>query len=528
MPNPDPVRRHQPLLYAAALLFAVLTVLYSVAWMYYVRGPQPQVEIGIEEKYSPAGVEIAEVHNGTPAEAAGLRANDRVVAINGSTADSAGEWTGLLYRTWLRSRPGDTVTLTVQRPGQSQPLVITPAFRAKQGAGDTRTAARTVAMQILSAYPIFFAVVGLAVLFLRVEDRNAWLLALVFATFITAADMPSQFAAAPPHLQSFLLAYRSLGNAVLAELFYFFFAVFPTRSPIDRKVPWLKWVLLVMGLCLGLGGYREGFSVALPIFAPVLSYRAAQNARIVVAYGSAFLGLISLLCNMFSVSSRDDRRKLKVIFWGTVVGVTPALVIALMQDVFHIGFSFWLNFAKVILLFLFPLSFAYAVVKHRVMDIPVLLKRSARYFVVERGFVISYSGDFCRPYTLVRAGIRSSFLRGFEGHNSHWRYLRRADDHGRHPDPSSRSYAPGPRVLSQLLRRTANPGEPGGEDPERQQPRRAGFASPAEHRRRIAPAFDVRLPAGQQRTARRVRWKSAAGSDDTLQHGAGDCGPDGA
>ncbi len=83
----------------------------------------------------------------------------------------------------------------------------------------------------------------------------------------------------------------------------------------------------------------------------------------------------------------DDRRKLKVIFWGTVVGVTPAAVIALVQEVFQTEFSFWLNFAKVILLFLFPLSFAYAVVKHRVMDVPVLLKRSARYFVVERGFV---------------------------------------------------------------------------------------------------------------------------------------------
>src|SRR5208283_3952452 len=89
----------------------------------------------------------------------------------------------------------------------------------------------------------------------------------------------------------------------------------------------------------------------------------------------------------FTVSSVDDRRKLKVIFWGTVVGVTPAIVIGLMQDVFHTDFSFWVNFAKVILLFLFPLSFAYAVVKHRVMDVPVLLKRSARYFVVERGFV---------------------------------------------------------------------------------------------------------------------------------------------
>ena len=37
-------------------------------------------------------------------------------------------------------------------------------------------------------------------------------------------------------------------------------------------------------------------------------------------------------------------------------------------------------------LFLLPLSFAYAVVKHRVLEIPVLLKRSGRYLLVQRGF----------------------------------------------------------------------------------------------------------------------------------------------
>jgi sigma-B regulation protein RsbU (phosphoserine phosphatase) len=116
--------------------------------------------------------------------------------------------------------------------------------------------------------------------------------------------------------------------------------------------------------------------------------RIAQDARRVVVYGSVFLGLASLLCNRISASSRDDVRKIKVIFWGTVAGVTPAAAIALVQEVFHSQISFWLTFAKVILLFLFPVSFAYAVVKHRVMDIPVLLKRSARYFMVERGFVI--------------------------------------------------------------------------------------------------------------------------------------------
>jgi aerobic-type carbon monoxide dehydrogenase small subunit (CoxS/CutS family) len=38
--------------------------------------------------------------------------------------------------------------------------------------------------------------------------------------------------------------------------------------------------------------------------------------------------------------------------------------------------------------FVWPLSFAYAVVRHRVPEIPVLVKRSARYLLAQRGFTI--------------------------------------------------------------------------------------------------------------------------------------------
>jgi len=382
-------RNYRPLHYAAAVLLAALTILYSAAWMYYVRRPLQvtQVEIGIDAFYSSAGVEIDDVHPNSPAEKAGLKMKDLIVAINGSSADSASAWNGLENRTWLRSQPGDTVTLTVRRPGQSQPLVFTPWFRAKQGAGDTKSLARSVAAEAQESYPLAFLIVGLAVLFLRVEDRNAWLLALVFATFITAAPMPNEFATAPRNLRSCLLAYRTVANSILPGLFYFFFAVFPTRSPIDRKVPWLKWVLPVIGLCLGLGGYRHGDSETLPFIAAVMPYRIARNANMTTGYGALLLGVFSLVLNVLSASNAADRRKLKVILWGTAVGVTPVVAMRAAEDSLHYIVPFWLTFVCVFLLFLFPLSFAYAVVKHRVMDVPVLLKRSARYFVVERGFV---------------------------------------------------------------------------------------------------------------------------------------------
>ena len=50
--------------------------------------------------------------------------------------------------------------------------------------------------------------------------------------------------------------------------------------------------------------------------------------------------------------------------------------------------SFWVNTSLIIICALYPLSFGYAVVKHRVMEIPVLLRRSARYFLVQRGFTV--------------------------------------------------------------------------------------------------------------------------------------------
>ncbi len=389
MPTLDPVRRHQPLLYAAAVLLTALTVFYGVAWMYYVRQPGPQVEIGIDEKHTPNGTLITTVHRASPAEGAGLKANDFITGINGVRANSALGWSSLMFHTWLKAKPGDKVVLSIQRSGQAQPLTVTPVFRPAEGAGDTKgTIAYAVGRQIIDSYPVFFAVVGFTVLFLRIEDRSAWLLALVFTTWITGGPMPSDFAAAPSALTASLMCYRTVTSTLLTGLFYFFFAVFPRRSPIDLKAPWLKWLFLACNICLGYGGFRHGGSEPLPFLTAILPAKALQVADDVTGYGALLLGMLSLVLNIWRAPDVTDRRKLKVILGGTVVGVTP--IIALYAFINYTGFHspFWVSFVCVFLMILFPLSFAYAVVKHRVMDIPVLLKRSARYFVVERGFFI--------------------------------------------------------------------------------------------------------------------------------------------
>jgi len=379
-------RNLRPLLLALALLFAGATVVYSGAWMYYQRVVLP-VEVGIDTNPSPGGIIVQRVWKNSPAEESGLRVHDVITAINGRSISSPAACGQILDQVWNASLPGDIVNLTVQRPGQAQPLQLTPTFRAAQGNGDT-SLARKGATEVIRFYPLLFLVVGLAVLFMRVEDSNAWLLALMFAGFIAEPGMPDTIGVAPDVLMKFMYAAQTLMKSLLPGLFYFFFAVFPTRSPINRKLPWLKWALLIFGACFGWGGVRHGNLEALPFLAVMLGKAAVDMTNTIVGYGAVILGMASLLWNVIDAPGVEDRRRLNVMLWGTLVGVTPAILIGVPYDLAHSGPPFWLAFAQGTFLFLLPLSFAYAVVKHRVMDIPVLLRRSARYLLVERGFAI--------------------------------------------------------------------------------------------------------------------------------------------
>src|ERR1700683_4239870 len=212
------------LLLTLAVIFATATVVYSVAWMYYVRKSSVPVEIGIENLSTPGGILVTKVWNDSPAERGGLRAKDTITAIDGRSTVAPARPSRVLLRVWNASQPGGTVALTIKRPGGTEPLSISPSFRAAEGTGDVQSLVRRGAMEILGFYPLLFLIVGLAVLFLRSGDINAWLLALMFAGFITEADLPVAFALAPDPLTGFLYGYAALVRGVLPALVYFFFA----------------------------------------------------------------------------------------------------------------------------------------------------------------------------------------------------------------------------------------------------------------------------------------------------------------
>jgi len=377
----------RPLLLTLAVLFAAVTALYSAGWIYYNIRPPAPVEVGIDTDPTPAGLRVRDVWRDSPAQQAGLRPDDLIVGINGQSTASPNSCLMVLNDIWESSHPGETVRLTIRRPGEPAPLTLSPVFRRPVDTGDMSLAQRS-ARRVLLLYPLPFLFVGMAVLFLRVEDRNAWALALMFAGFIAVSPAPDFSLAHGQLVRQFLFGYDLVVKSLFPAFFYFFFAVFPSRSPIDRKLPWLKWAFPVVLVPLKFGNIPQGRMEPLPFVLHLLGQPSINVLNLVVSYGALLLGIISLLLNAAQAAQVEERRKLKVMLWGTLVGVIPPVLIALNYDLRKVDKPFWMVFTQAVLLSLLPLSFAYAVVKHRVMDVPVLLRRSARYLLVERGFAI--------------------------------------------------------------------------------------------------------------------------------------------
>ena len=310
------------------------------------------------------GVTAAEVASDSAAGKAGIQRGDVLVAVNGNPVETRAEV--LAYQ--HLAQEGTRLTYTLLRLGDQRALDVSLAPVAPPGS----------MYFVLAAVGLFTLLVGAGVRLRRPHDQATlhffWLCVAFFGAFTFSFNGPFD------RLDWTFYWGDAVAQAVLPPLLLHFTLGFPQRPPWRTTRPMrsvLPFVYLPAILLIGIrivivaGGREDG---------ALLSRAVDLLDRVEPAYlfGCAAAAIVVLVRAFGEITSLTGRRQLRWLAWGTALGVGPfALGYALPWSL-GVDPPIALQLTAVPLSVV-PLTFASAIVRYRLRDVEVIIKRSLAY-----------------------------------------------------------------------------------------------------------------------------------------------------
>jgi serine/threonine protein kinase len=312
------------------------------------------------------------------ADVSALRDGDELVSLDGQKFGYIRQY----FQTFARLTPGAAYTLVVRRDGRTEQLQL-------------RTASYHLWIQIIVillqlVLPATFLLVGLTIFLLRRDDKRALLLALMLGILFMGGWPP--FSLLVTDLPWWLAGIRTaalLAGLGVSPVTLHFFLIFPERSPLLVRFPRLEYYL-----------YPFFLLTACP-FIVITAFRLARAPErffqgfqwplaIFLAVGSIYLlsAFLSLVVN-YRKGNQVSRRKLRLILVGTLIPFIPGTLVRFLFFILKPSPSslspLWLAVGIAVLMtaLLFPLSFAYAIVRHQVIPVSLVIRRSLQYLLAK-------------------------------------------------------------------------------------------------------------------------------------------------
>lgn len=317
---------------------------------------------------------------------AGLHKGDTVVAIKGNRYTDD----GMVDRQMERSHPGDPLEIDYRRQGERElrhaVIHLRPIHTFVQPVWSW------VILGFFMVASFFSLMTGLYVVFARPRSPFAWLILGILGFF------PSLFVATLPlsgPLKPVAIVWSVISQTAMPFCMMLFGIYFPDRSAIDRKLPWLKWVLMAPAVLLLPLDLVEQFTRSYnfawdDVIEPYVNAMGSfETVLMILAISYFFFALIPKILT----SAGDARRRLRVLFVGSVIGLTPFLLMGLYSVVTNSnigdGLPEWVVLLAVLILFLFPVSLAYVVIVQRAVDVKLLIRQGTRYAFARQSLVLA-------------------------------------------------------------------------------------------------------------------------------------------
>ena len=357
-----------------------------------------EVEDGVLWSARAEGVTATEVVPGSAAAAAGIQRGDVLLAVNGAPVMSPAE----VIEYQHRSHAGTRLAYTLVRLGTRQGLEVSLAPAPRGGS----------LYFVLAAVGLFTLLVGASVRLRRPRDQATlhffWLCVAFFGVFTFSFNGPFDrldwifywgdaiaFALLPPLLLHFTMVFPQRPNPVAAqnqnqnqnqnrE----------RRAPNAEPVSWLVALMYAPALLLAavrvIAIARAGNgSLSGPMFSRTLEWLDRAEPVYLFVCAAAALGV--LVRGFQEITSVTAQRQLRWIAWGTALGVGPFTFGYALPWVFGADPPIALQLTAVPL-GLVPLTFASAIVRYRLRDVEVIIKRGLGYTAFGAASLALYAG----------------------------------------------------------------------------------------------------------------------------------------
>jgi two-component system NtrC family sensor kinase len=309
------------------------------------------------------GLLAESVSSGGSGEQAGIRPGDILIAINGRPVSNLGERTKAVYDLGINA----TATYTILSNGASRNVPVEISGRSQLSPKD--------GLRVLLAF--FYLGIGLFVIIRGSRLPRAFhFYVICLAAFVS-------------YLYSWTTAFTGLDWTVYwLEVCSFLllpsiFIHFCLRFPVDRvagnsRAPLLyapACVLILMRM-LFLTGHLVSFGL------PRTEHYYEILDRVELIYFSLgfLIGGAILLKRRSESHNLITRQQMKWVSYGTLSGIVPFSLIYVLPTLLGVRANFAMESSMLFLGFI-PLAFAYAIIHYRLLDVEVIVRRGAAYFL---------------------------------------------------------------------------------------------------------------------------------------------------
>ena len=333
--------------------------------------------VGFVAHFDAIGMTADGVLAGSPAARAGLRTGDHIVRVNAQDIQRGLDW----QRAKVHIDPSHPLEIVVERAG----VVSTVSVPLTAGIRESLFGSPRPGLLAFRSAQLITLALAILVAVRRADQSSAlvgaWLLGAIATVSIVLPMRLATFWEALPLVLRVLIWAPFAASVIVGPLLFAFFAVFPRRTWSGRR---LGAAMIPAGL-LAAWHVLSGYQVMTP---PGAATTVPDSLPAVILVNIAYAaGAVAMLAaHGRAAETLTDRRRIRVLMVGTVVGVTAGAGAVL---------GYWLQagadifatrtLAGLSLVFLaVPASFAYAILRHRLFDLSLIVRQGVRYALARR------------------------------------------------------------------------------------------------------------------------------------------------